>query len=273
MSDLNVSTYEPLLGPRLKLERASHHLSQIAHLEQHFFTSNSPRLVFDTESKPGHKLVKIVLEAKPPELVHVLTGELIYQLRSTLDQIAVEFARLSKGPTRPKDVYFPTGDSFKGFVSSCKSYNSKKKRLTGNLRHFDADLRKAILKTRPYSGGNETLRAVFQMANIDKHMELIAIGAAGGLAAMSDFNIVGGYTGLMLTGPGDLSRGVVISDLKPHGSITPKHANAQIQFSGKITLGDNVPYAHQPLVQFLNSMLQETKRVYASLRALLDRRT
>ena len=259
---------DPLLGPRIKLQRAQHHLVELERTERQFFEANPCRIVFDTESQPGHKLAKIVLDARPPEIMHVIAGELIYQLRSALDQTAVAFARLSSGPTKPKQVHYPTGESWRDFKAKCCGVD-KSGKLVGHLRHFDGDLRKAIMRTRPYNGGNETLRAVFRMANIDKHMELIAIGASGGIRGMKDFNISGAHIGLLIGPDGNLNEGVVFSDLLPEGTITPKNAQAQIHVAGQVTLGDVSPYTREPLVPFLRSMVEEVGRVHARLEALL----
>lgn len=247
------------MGPEIKLRRAREHLNQLRQIEREFFTNHHPRIVFDDEAEPGHRLAKLVLEQPPPEMVHVLAGELIYQIRSALDQMAVAFARLSKGPTKPKRVHFPCGDSFKGFVTSCRS----------NLKHFDHDLRRGIMATKPYNGGNEILRAVFLMANIDKHMQLIAIGAAGGLSGIDSFKITN--VTFRMSGPGNLNDGVIFAEFHPGGSLKPRHANARISVTGQITLGDVDPqYSGKPLIPFLGSMLNEVARVHASLASLLQ---
>jgi len=105
------------------------------------------------------------------------------------------------------------------------------------------------------------------MANIDKHMELIALAASGGIRGMNDFKFDGG--GLQLIPNGNLNEGVVFSDLSPEGTITPKNAQAKIHVAGQVTLGDVPPYAREPLVPFLRSMVEEVGRVHARFEAVL----
>ena len=138
---------DPLLGPRIKLERANHHLIELERTEREFFEQNPCRIVFDTKTQPGHKLAKLVLDARPPVIMHVLAGELIYQLRSALDQAAVAFARLSRKSINVKKVQFPTGDSWRDFRTNCGAFDRHGNRV-GFLRNFDGDLRKAILRDR-----------------------------------------------------------------------------------------------------------------------------
>jgi hypothetical protein len=276
---------EPLMGPRIKLERANHHLIELETAEREFFDANPCRIIFDTDTKPGHKLAKIVMEARPPEIMHVLAGEIIYQLRSALDQTAVAFARLSKGPTKPKKVYFPTGQNFSEFRSACVSITRIQKfcaktgapytesgKPVGKLLHLDGDFRKAILRTKPYDGGNEVLRAVFIMANIDKHMELIAIATSGEMTGVSDFSFLG-CNELIVGGPDNLNNGVLFCDLKPDGSIAPNNSNAKIHTSGQITLGDIGPtLSGKPLVPLIRSMVEEVGRVHKGFEdVLIDR--
>ncbi|MDJ0279017.1 hypothetical protein QLH51_19735 [Sphingomonas sp. 2R-10] len=250
----------------MKIDRARALLAELQDIETRFFSEARCSIIYDTQTNPGHKLAKVKLDTPTPEIIHVLAGEIIYHLRSSLDQVAVAFARNSSGPTQPKNTYYPTGDNFRSFVKSCKGFDRKKGRLTGNLRHFDTGLRKAVLRTRPYDGGNDQLRAVFRMANVDKHMELIAVAVRGGINVMQNFTIKGAFVGYMVNGPGNLGEGVVFSDLMPEGSITPNHPNAKITVRGKICLGGDGFYAGNELLPFLTSMVEETAKSHDNLR-------
>jgi len=249
---------DPFKGPRLKLARAYDHLVDLERTERQFFEQNPTRIDFDLSSEPGHKLARIILDAAPPEIMHVIAGELIYQLRSSLDQLAVAMARMSIAKPNPKKVKYPCGDRLSDFKAKCKR----------DLAGFDRDFVKEIIRTRPYDGANDTLRAVFRMANIDKHMELIAMGTTGGFAGLADFKISGAFAAFRLDGPGDLQRGVVFSDLFPEGTIEPTHPEAKINFTAEITVGDVGVYEGKGLIPFLRSMLEETRRVYERFEAL-----
>lgn len=248
---------DPLRGPRIKLERAYNHLEYLERTEKDFFRKNPCRIVFDTISKPGKKIAKLTLDARPPEILHVLSGELVYQLRSSLDQMAVALARLSASKPNPSVVHFPSGDGVKGFKASCRK----------NLKGFDCDFVKEVIRLRPYDGANELLRAVFRMANIDKHMELIAIGAVGNLSTLSNFNFYG--CSIVISGPSDLHDGVTVAEMTPDGRFEPRNSDAKIEVAGQVTLGDVSVYHGRPLIPFLRAMLEATEVAYVKIWELL----
>lgn len=264
-----IDAHDPLIGPRIKLRRAAHHVNELSSMEADYFAKNSGKIITVAGDKPGHKIVKIVMDAKPPEDIHVLVGEIIYQLRSALDQTAVAFARLSKKQPNPKSVYYPTGDSLKGFRKSCLHFDDKG-RAAGNLLGFDADLRKAILRTRAYDGGNDNLRAIFRLANIDKHMELIAISIGGGLGDLDGFSINKGQ--IFVGPPGNLSAGVAFAELFPGGSIERSRPDSNITMSGRICLGGGSAYDGRQLVPLIKAMLSAGTQAHdLFVRVLTDR--
>jgi hypothetical protein len=255
----------PLLGPKLKIDRANAHLVHLKAIENKFFQANNPEIVIDIDPQTGNKVVKAILREPPPEILHVIAGELIYQLRSSLDQIAVAMARLSVAKPNPKRVYFPTGQDLKGFKAAARSH----------LKSFDRDFVKAVIGLRPYDGGNDALRAVFQMGNIDKHMELIPAATMGRLAGLNHFTIRHGVgAAIKLDGRYHaLTDGMVITTLLPHGEFTPRSANSQIRVAGMVTLG-NVGVPHfdgRPLLPFMEEMIRATESAYRQIYALFIR--
>ena len=244
-------------GPLLKLQRANHHFIELERTEREFFENNPVDIVIEDEPKSGSKFVKIRLDTPAPEIIHILVGEIIYHLRSTLDQIAVAFARMSVAKPNPKNVYFPTGDCLWAFAHACNA----------NLSDFDQDLRDQIISTEAYDGANDTLRAVFRMGNIDKHMELIPAGASGQLTGLSNFILANSRTGLTLGGPlRSLKDGIVICDLGPNGIFIPRNPEAEIHVTGRVTLGEASIYEGNPLIPFLRSLIDKTVEVSARLR-------
>lgn len=241
----------PLQGPKLKIERAHTHLVNLERTEREFFNNESPAIIFEDDIQAGYKLAKIKLDAPIPEDICVLAGELIYQLRSSLDQIAVAFARMSTGKTSPKSVYFPTGDCSKGFEAACAI----------NLAGFDEDLADQIIRTKAYDGGDNILRAIFRLGNIDKHFDLIPIGTSGSIKGISSYNFIG--CSVFIDGrPQSLKEGILLARVRANGSIAPNHPNAQIRVTGRVALGKASIYEGKILIPFFSQLVHKATAVY-----------
>lgn len=252
-------------GPELKLRRANDHLSLIKKEESNHIRSLNFIIEYDTKYVPNHKLVKVVSDSPVPDIIHVIVGEFIYQLRSSLDQIAVACAR--KSGVEGKDIRkisYPSGEDWEKFKSVCNGNNF------GDITRLDSILRDEIIKSAPYGGGNEDLYSVFAIANIDKHLKLIDMASAGNVVGISKFNIKGGYTGLIIGDPENLSKGLTISDLLPDGEFIAKSADAKIEVASRICLGGDTIYEGRPLIEFLNKMMAEVARVYDRFYAILN---
>src|SRR5215213_6267152 len=107
-----------------------------------------------------------------------IAGDAIHNLRTSLDLMASELARLNGQPDA--DVYFPfaaSADKFEGVIKS---------------RNFDraGDDAVALLRTfAPYRGGNELLRALHDLVIQDKHKTLVPTGSAMSFQVQAQYNI------------------------------------------------------------------------------------
>lgn len=91
-----------------------------------------------------------------------ILGDCIHNMRTALDLMASELARLNQRSDR--DVYFPFAASVVDFPDAVKA------------KHFDKCGQDAVdlIKTfSPYKGGNEQLRAIHDLDIQDKHRSLI----------------------------------------------------------------------------------------------------
>lgn len=250
-----------LVGPRAKLIRAEAHLKNLCTIEASFFQTHPVEIVFDTQSQPGHKLVKARMQSTPTDFA-IVGGEFIYQLRSCFDQIAVALARMSAAKPPVRDLYFPTGDSLKGFQDACRRY------LVG----FDTDLADIIKNTNCYDGGDNIFRSVFQMAKIDKHLELIPDAPAGHFRGIDGYIVANGYASIVLTGGAhNLRDGMVIADLLPNGIFRPKSPDSKIHVSGYITLANVKNFPMVRATGHYAAMLKKCIEVYNDIQRLCER--
>lgn len=258
--------HRPFFGPRIKLERAREQIIQLGVLEREFFDSNAPTMDTETEPGTGNKLVFIRLRADVPPLVHVLTGEVVYHLRSALDQVAVALARMSTGNPDLAKIAFPSGKHISAFNEEIS------KKLKGVDEDFielirqlaphgnETDNKIACREQIPYTG-NIDFYHVFPMANHDNHREIIPASAHGALQILSNFHFVNSIGGITIDGTlRSLEQGILLTTLAPNGAFEPRNPQAKLRISGKLLLGNVGTLSGKPLVHSLATMHNATER-------------
>jgi hypothetical protein len=121
----------------------------------------------DPDSK---RLIYYVQRAdNPPEGIALVAGDVIQNLRSSLDQLAYQLFIGNSGVTASaRHVYFPIG-------RDRADYEDRKPRDT---RGLTASAKALIDSVHPYKGGNDTLWQLHELNNTDKHRTLITAGSA-----------------------------------------------------------------------------------------------
>ncbi|MFC7498650.1 hypothetical protein ACFQRC_05385 [Enterovirga sp. GCM10030262] len=151
-------------APFLKLERAKHHLAELEASLVEFFATPVPISRFEPwQNADGTWGMEIASEPHdPPPMTATILGDIIHNLRSSLDLMACALA-LQRGES-PDGVHFP-------FAGEEDDLDLMIRKRRFNLCGEDAV---RLLKTlRPYKGGNLELRAIHDLDIIDKHRSLV----------------------------------------------------------------------------------------------------
>lgn len=98
----------------------------------------------------------------PPEMTAALIGDIIHNLRTSLDHMASELARLNQ--QSDKGVYFPFAENVHGLEEQIRNKN---------FRRCGRDAVDLLRTFRPYRGGNAELRAIHDLDVTDKHRSLV----------------------------------------------------------------------------------------------------
>lgn len=151
---------------RLKIERANQHIKDVDVAIREF--GNSHVIVREMEPDGIHEAIKLRI-APIPEMLPVVIGEAIFQLRSTLDILAWHLAKMAGAKSLDR-VYFPIAKSLEIFES---------KSFQGKIKEFSPEALDFIRGLRPYKGGNDLLWALHDIRNKDTHRHLSAIAFAG----------------------------------------------------------------------------------------------
>lgn len=146
--------------PRLKIERAS---AKIDEAKRELGSTGTHRFIARIDTDSGDSFVRLDL-ADVSDLVHVIVGEVAYQLRSALDVAAVALAR-ANGAMNVRHVYFPFAKNEQEFLA---------KGAQQKMADLSQPVKDALASCAPYRGGNDLLYGLNELCNTDKHNNLIA---------------------------------------------------------------------------------------------------
>lgn len=149
---------KPFAGSDMKIERAYRHFYELEDRIASYQTEANPEYV----PVPGEDMTwTFEMKAPPPELAVVL-GDIAHSLRSALDIMLCDIARLrGKGQS---DVSFPFAESESSWAEKLAKTNKD-----APWKKLGADVVDEISRLQPYRGGNIYLRGLHDLNNMDKH--------------------------------------------------------------------------------------------------------
>ena len=165
MPEATTYSLHPLDGAFERVTRAGEHLADLRERIETVRRQQQDSITVHFDPNPPHNtVVGFFTETFVTMRVGILIGEICYNLRSSLDYLIFELAKLDFGSTR-NGTQFP-------IVDTKEDFELKKKRwLRGlNLAHIAA-----IERLQPYMGCNWTT-ALRDLSNRDKHREFANIG-------------------------------------------------------------------------------------------------
>lgn len=155
---------DPLYAPKLKLDRAKGHISDL-NAEILAFLKRKPYCaVVETYHKPGRYALRFREQEALPVNIPLIIGDAVHNLRTTLDHLACALVHLAGGKT--KGVYFPFAESDTALEATIK------KRLIGRAGPKVVDV---VRRLKPYKGGNLILRGIHDLDIADKHSIIVPV--------------------------------------------------------------------------------------------------
>lgn len=152
-----------------KIQQAKDHLASLQ-AEVSTFFAGQPYAVATRIDPSTRRLIYYVQRAEAtPERIALLAGDVIQNLRSSLDQLAYQlFTKQSGFAASARHVYFPIGGDL-------DDYHVRRRRDTVGMA---GSAQEAIDGVQPYKGGNDVLWQLHKLNLIDKHRTLITAGSA-----------------------------------------------------------------------------------------------
>ncbi len=161
------NTAPQLEGPRLKIKRANEHIQDARKRVVEFFEAHPYDVFTDVDTVEQRESLKITLSASPPSEISIIVAEAVYQLRSSLDQLACVLAE-ANGAKDTSQTYFPFAGDENEF---------KKRGVQNKINMLHPEAISILSDLKPYRGGNNLFWALGRLANIDKHKKIIPIGS------------------------------------------------------------------------------------------------
>jgi hypothetical protein len=150
--------------------------------------------------------------------VGILVGEICYNLRSALDYLIFELAKLDSGAEQ-RGTQFPVVDTKNDFEG---------RRTTAFLKGVNASHIAAVEALQPYMGCNWTAR-LRDFSNADKHRHFVVTGGETRITVHSSLDT-------------DLSKiqGVTFQRSAPH-PLTGDEVQMKVHIAGTVTFDDGSP--------------------------------
>lgn len=159
-----------------KLERARRFIAELGLECQAYLDGNNAKAFIDPSQNPP----QITMECNGVgEMPGAIVGDAVHNIRSSLDLMASELARIRD--KNPNDVYFP-------FAASEDDLLANKKFVTFKKKAGD-DCAELLLSLKPYRGGNDLLRALHELDNQDKHSSLILMPGKFGITFSGSYDL------------------------------------------------------------------------------------
>lgn len=160
----------PFAAPYAKITRTERQIEEIDQAVQSFAASAPFEITSRVDAAADEQIWSFKLKTNLPPDISVQAGEVIHNLRSSLDQMLVETITHHDSGTEA-GIEFPFGQTEEKFETSLKK---QLKRLPQNAPEM-------IRAFRPFAGGDAYLWLLHRINRIDKHRPgLIAINAATG---------------------------------------------------------------------------------------------
>ena len=158
----SASVVDPLIGPFLKLHRAHEHFDRLADVVTQYGARATLEPV-EVETTGSKVTWRMQLSESPPGIIPLLIGDVIHNLRSALDILVCDLARLRGLGT--KQFKFPFAENEAKLL---KIFKDEHKRIGD-------DVCDAILALQPYTGGDPLLRGLHDLDIIDKHRLILPV--------------------------------------------------------------------------------------------------
>lgn len=235
-------------GPKLKVNRAKRHISEINSEIRGFLERDPDVSVVESYRDAGQYTCTYSFNDAVPDEWTTIIGDAIHNLRSALDHLAVDLVRLNNKST--KRVYFPFCDGRDSLECMIKNRH---------INRAAPDVVDIIRSLKPYHGGDEALRALHDLDIADKHAPLIDIRRRVHeiyVEIMERAVITGSCTNAMVQSVAKRTTGVESSSIALAAPVSKDgHIDKKFSISAEVVLNKGC-FIDKPLVPTLHQLAE-----------------
>jgi hypothetical protein len=239
----------PLDGIRAKIERADEHIKNLNTEITAFLNNDAYRILTHRDADLRQATLSIA-GPEPPLRFSAIAGEVIHQLRSSLDYL-IRALVIENNQSPTERHQFPVCTTREKYEAAIKA-----RRIEGVAASAAATVESLQPYTDAKTADTHTLRVLQDLDNTDKHRLLVVVTA---VASLNDVVFQ------------EMDRDVVITDMSPpqwplrpseHGTkaltITFNRPEPGVQMTGKasyqIAFDEFGPFREQPVIERLQEM-------------------
>ncbi len=167
---------------RMKLHRAQEHLETLHTAVQAFLWRNAYDSRVELDAQADELVVLAIVREQPPREWGALLGDLIHNLRSALDHLAIALVQRADPSAKTSTTAFPIFETDPGGPNASKRDKDVWKKM---VKGMSAEHLAAVRGVQPFNtpipeGLVNTLTVIRNLSNADKHRVLIPIGGVAG---------------------------------------------------------------------------------------------
>jgi hypothetical protein len=157
-----VASPDPLLGARIKTERAEEHIIQLETAEREFRSVNPDVFSTYTEYRGSTRVICARIKLTLPFAWGTIIGDAVHNLRSALDLLTYQLVPPAK---RSTNTMFPI----------FKSESTYESHVAGRINGSHPEVRTILDRLKPYKGGTDGFWWIHDIDIHDKHHVLLPV--------------------------------------------------------------------------------------------------
>lgn len=260
MASMPISSSVPFAGPRLKIERAKRHISELDTAIARFNKRHPYRIVVEQDADPAYHLFILRIKENIPDTFALILGDAVHNLRSALDLLTCDLISIHAGEAAIGErETFPFS---KGNDVDLKSVFKK-----GLINKISPEALDFIgsLKTYKRGNGNPALWGLHDLDIHDKHKLLIPVAK---VVKIENMTVTQGQHVRMLLkniGFGGAEDGAKLLKLPAANNVK---VGQYFRPTIDVTFGNIEPFKGQSLIPTLHQLTDLVSGIVEALAAL-----